>query len=120
MVDSVEPKGESLYPVVGRSPERDREVDLPEGLGLFPWHDAVERCSSRPNVHLVNAHGVKCLPVHDIEATTSIHQHFSEPLRADDWVNDERAPSWLWDMLWVVGAVKSDGGVGPHEVSGHC
>ena len=32
---------------------------------------------------------IRRLSVHDLEAATSIPQHFGEPLRADDWVGHE-------------------------------
>ena len=57
----------------------------------------------------MDAHGVERFSVHDVEATASIHQHFGEPLRPDDWVDHEQISSWLWDAFWVVGPIKGYG-----------
>jgi hypothetical protein len=72
-MESYHLEGEGLRPIVGQIPEGDGQVDLPEWFGLFPRHDAVERCSGRSDARLVDAHGIKRLDVHDVEATASIH-----------------------------------------------
>ena len=102
-------KGEDLCPIVGRIPEGDGQVDLPDRYGLLSRHDAVERRLGRPDACSVNAHGIKCLSIHDVEAATSIHQYLGEPLRADDRVDYERVPTWVCDAIWVVGSVEGYG-----------
>ena len=92
VVGSVEPNhfdGEGLRPIVGRRPKGDGQIDLPKWHDLLSKHDVVERCSDRPNARSVDAHGVEHLDKHDVEAATSIHQYFGEPLRANNWVDHE-------------------------------
>jgi len=98
MVDSMEPnhlEGEGLCPIVIWIPEGDGQINLLKRHGLLPKHDAMERCSGRSDVRSVDALGIKCLGLHDVEDTASIHQYLSEPLRVDDWVNHERISSQL-------------------------
>ena len=96
MVDRGEPdylEGGGLYPIVGWIPKGDGQVNLPHRYGLLSRHNAMERRPSRLDAHSVDAHGIKCLSVHDVEAATSIHRHLSELLRADDRVDHERVSS---------------------------
>ena len=76
MVGSMEPnhfEGEGLCPIVGWTPEGDRQIDLPKRHGLLSRHDAMERRSDWLDARLVDAHGVECFGVHDVEAAASIH-----------------------------------------------
>ena len=50
----------------------------------------MERRSGQSDAGSPDAHGVERLGVHDIEAATSVHQYFGEPLHADDRVDHER------------------------------
>ena len=75
----------------------------------------MERCLGRSDVRSVDAHGIKRHGVYDVEAAASIHQHLSEALHADDWVNHERIPPQLWDAIRVVGSVEGVGGLRPPE-----
>ena len=75
----------------------------------------MERCSSRSEARLADAHGVKRFGVHDVEAAASIHQYLGEPLRADDRVDLERVSSRLRDAFQVVGPIKGYGGLRPSE-----
>ena len=86
-------EGESLSPVIELIPKGNGQIDLPEWHGLLPEHDVVKRRSGWVEAHPVNAHHVECLGVHDVEAATSVHQYFGEPLWANDQVNDKRIPS---------------------------
>jgi hypothetical protein len=100
-------EGKGLSPEVGLIPKGDGRVDLSEGFGLFPQNDTVERHPGRSDARPVDAHGVKHLNVHDVEAATYIHQHFTEMLLVNDWINNK----WVsTQMRKVVGAVKGDGG----------
>ena len=90
MVGFVEPdhlEGKGLYPVIGRIPEDDGQIDLSKWYDLLSWHDAVERHLGRLDACSVDAHGIEHLSIHDVEAAASIHQHFGEPLHADDRVD---------------------------------
>ena len=96
MVGSVEPnplEGEGLRPIVGWTPEGDRQIDLPKRHGLLSRHDAMERRPSQPDARPVDAHGIERLSVHDVEATASIHQYLGEPLCANDQVDLEQLSS---------------------------
>ena len=103
-------KGVGLSPIIELIPEGDGHIDLSQWLGLFSEHDAVERHSGWAEACPVDAHLVKRLGVHDVEAAASIHQHFGEPLCADDWVDHEQISSQLWDAFWVVSPIKGYGG----------
>ena len=76
-------KGESFSPIIELIPKGNGHIDLPERYGLFPRHDAVERCSGWAEACPVDAHLVERLCVHDVEATASVHQYFGESLQAD-------------------------------------
>ena len=104
-------EGNGLRPVIGRIPEGDGQIDLPERRGLLSTHDAVERHPGWPDARPVDAHGIERLSVHDVEAVASIHQHLSEPFCADDRVDQERISSRLWDALRVVSPIKGYGGL---------
>jgi hypothetical protein len=49
--------------------------------------------------------------VHEVEATTPIHEGFGKPGRPDQWVEYEGKPPRLRDAVWVVRLVKSDWGL---------
>jgi hypothetical protein len=82
-------EGEGFSPKVRLIPKGDGQVDLTERFGLFPQHDDMERRSSQSDACLVDAHGVERLNVHDVEATSPIHQHLAEMLFVDNRVDDE-------------------------------
>jgi hypothetical protein len=82
-------KGKGHSPKVGLIPKGDRQVDLLEGFGLFPQHDAVERRFGWPDTRPVDTHGIERLDVHDIEAASPIHQHLAEALFVDDRIDDK-------------------------------
>jgi hypothetical protein len=103
-------EGEGRSPEVRLIPKGDGQVDLPERLGLFPRHEAMERCLGRLDARPVDAHGVECLNVHDVEAATSIHQHLAKTLLVNDWINNKRVPTRMWNAVRVVRAIESDGG----------
>ena len=105
VVDQGEPnylEGEGLCPIVGWIPEGDGQVDLPDWYGLLSQHDAVEKRPGRPDARSVDADGIKCLYVNDVEATAPVHQYLGEPLRADDRVDHEQ----VCDSIQVVGSVE--------------
>jgi hypothetical protein len=102
-------KGEGFLSKVGRIPEGDREVNLPEGQGSLPRYDTVERRSARAELGPTDPHGVKGFSVHDVEATASIHQYLGEPRVADDGVDNKRISARLRNKIRVVVTIKSDG-----------
>lgn len=51
---------------------------------------------------------IEGLNVHDVESTSSIHQHLGEVLRAYDWLDDERVHLAMWDAIEVVTLVEND------------
>ena len=69
----------------------------------------MERHSGQPNARSVDAHGVKGLGVHDVEAAASIRQHLGEPLHVNDQDNHEQIYSRLLDAFRVVGLIKGYG-----------
>jgi hypothetical protein len=83
-VESNHLEGEGLHPIVHWIHEGDGQVDLLKRYGFLPWHYAMKRCSSQSNARLVDAHGIKHLGVHDVEAAASIHQYLGELFHADD------------------------------------
>jgi hypothetical protein len=61
MVGSSEPdhlKGEGLPPKVGGSFEGDGQVNLPKGLSMIPWYDAVEQCRIGLELRPIDPHEV--------------------------------------------------------------
>ena len=108
-------KGEGLSPVVGLIPKSDGQINLPQRHGLFARHDAMERRSDGAEVRSVDGHLVECLGVLDVEATTSVHQYFRESLWANDRVDYQRIPSWVWDGVRMVGSVEGYGGLRPSK-----
>jgi hypothetical protein len=71
-------KGEGFPLEVGRSPKADGQIDLTERGGVMSWHDTVERRYIGSQLRPIDPHEVESLSVQDVEATTSIHQDFSE------------------------------------------
>ena len=86
-------EGESLRPIIGQIPKGDEQIDLPKWHGLLFRHDTMESRSGRSDARSIDAHGVECFDVHDVEATASIHQYLGEPLHADDRVDHEQISS---------------------------
>jgi hypothetical protein len=118
MVGPSEPnnlEGEGFPSEVGRSPEADGHIDLTERGGAMSRHDIVEwRCvGSQPRP--IDPHEVESLGVQDVEATTSVHQDFSESGIANDRVDDKWVVSRVRDVLRVVISAKRDGFLGPIE-----
>ena len=70
----------------------------------------MERRSDGAEVRSVDAHLVEHLGVHDVEAAASVHQYFRESLWADDWIDNKRVPSWVWDDIRMDGLVEGYGG----------
>ena len=70
----------------------------------------MERRSDGMEVRSVDAHLIERLGVHDVEATTSVHQYFRESLWADDRVDNKRVPSRVWDDIRMVGPIEGYGG----------
>ena len=66
-------EGEGLRPIVGWTPEGDGQIDLPEQHGLLFRHNIMERHPGSPDAQSVDAYGVECLSVHDVEVVASIH-----------------------------------------------
>jgi hypothetical protein len=58
----------------------------------------------------VDAYGIDCLDIHDVEVATSIHQHLAKMLLVDDQIDNERVLAQMQNVVWVVGAVEGDGG----------
>ena len=122
MVGFMEPdhlEGKGLRPISSWIPKGNRQIDLPKWHGLLSRHDVVERRSSRLDARSVDAHGIECFVVHDVEAAASIHQYLGEPLHADDWVDHEQVSSWLRGTLWVVSLIKGYGRLQPSEEGRH-
>ena len=71
----------------------------------------MERHFSRSDVRSVDAHGVECFSVHDVEFVASIHQYIREPLRADDRVDHEQISPWVRDGIRMVSPVEGYGGL---------
>ena len=112
MESSKEPnhlEGEGFSHVIELIPEGNGQIDLPEWHGLLPGHDAVERRSGWAEACPVDAHHIKHLGVHDVEATASVHQYFGESLWADDRVNHKRIPPWVRDTIRMVSPIKGYG-----------
>ena len=75
----------------------------------------MERCSDGTEVRSVDAHLVERFGIHDVEAAAPIHQYFGEPLWTDDWIDDKRVPSRVWDGIRMVGPIEGYGGFRPPE-----
>ena len=103
-------KGEGFSPVIRPIPKSDGQIDLPQWHGLPTRHDAMEGRSNGTEVHSVDAHLIEHLGVHDVEAATSVHQYFRESLWADDWIDNKRVPSRVWDGIRMVSSVEGYGG----------
>ena len=114
MVGLVEPdhlKCKGFRPIIGRIPEGDGQIDLPKWHGLLLGHDAMERRSGWAETCPVDTYLIERLGIHDVEAAASIHQYFSEPLRADDRVNHEQISSWVRGAIRMVSPIKGYGGL---------
>ena len=70
----------------------------------------MEGCSDGTEVRSIDAHLVERFGVRDVEAATSIHQYFSEPLQTDDRVDYKRIPPRVWDDIQMVSLVEGYGG----------
>jgi hypothetical protein len=49
-------EGEGLLAEIVWCAEPDRKIDLPEGLDVLAWHDAMERCRAGPQLVQPNPH----------------------------------------------------------------
>jgi hypothetical protein len=58
--------------------------------------------------------------VEDVEAATSIHQHFREPRVPDDRVDHQRVLTRVGDAVRVILAAEGDGVLRPVEEGGGC
>lgn len=111
-------KSEGLLSEVCRPTEGDRQVDLADGIRLLPRDDPLKGRSRGSQACVRYPHGRKCFSVEDVEATTSIHEHLTQALGADDGVDDEGIPPRLWNMIWMVAVIKGDRRLRPLEVRG--
>jgi hypothetical protein len=62
------------------------------------------------------AQAIEGLDVHDVEATSPIHEHLGEALRAHNWLNDEKVGPWVRDPLRMVTTIEDDQELQPSEV----
>lgn len=58
---------------------------------------------------LVEAHGIVCDKVEDVEPATSIYEHFGQSYHADNGVDDKQVSTWPWKVLRAVELIKSNG-----------
>jgi hypothetical protein len=75
----------------------------------------MEWCSISSQPRLTNPHEVKSLGVQNVEATTPVHQDFSESGVANDRVNDEWVVPRVQDVTQVILTIERDGLFGPIE-----
>jgi hypothetical protein len=73
----------------------------------------VEGCRTGLDLGPINPQEFQGLGVDDVKAAASVHEDFGEPNIADDWIDDERVPSWVWHEVEVVASVEGDRLVGP-------
>jgi hypothetical protein len=106
-------KSQNLPPEVGWGPEEDGQVDLPKGGNSSAGSDAVKRSGPSPDLGPANPHEVQGFYLDDVEDAGSIHEYLGEFGVVDDWVDDERVPPRVQDVVRVVVSVEGDGAVGP-------
>ena len=104
-------KGEGLSPIIELIPKGNGQINLPKWQGLLPRHNDVKRRSGWVEACPVDTYLIERLGIHDVEAAASIHQYFSEPLRADDRVNHEQISSWVRGAIRMVSPIKGYGGL---------
>jgi hypothetical protein len=80
---------EGFLPEVGRCPEAEGQIDLSKRGGVLSWHNTVERRCVGSQPRPIDPHEVDSLDIQDVEATTPVHQDFSESGVANDWVDDK-------------------------------
>jgi hypothetical protein len=47
--------------------------------------------------------------IEDVEAAASIHHHLGEPRVVDDWIDNQRVPARVRDVVRVILAAEGDG-----------
>ena len=111
-------KGEDIRAEVGSVAKCDGQVDLPERVRLRSRDHAVEGRAYWAEFRPGDAHGVEGVDVEDVEAATSVHQHLSEALLANNGVDDERVASWSGDVGGMVPLIEGDRRFRPAEEGG--
>jgi hypothetical protein len=99
---------EHLGAVVAHVFEGDRRINLLEGNKLSARDHSIERVWATLELVTGKPQPLEGVEVHEVEATTPIHEGLGEPSRPNQWVDYEGKPPWLWDAIRVVHSVKSD------------
>jgi hypothetical protein len=60
-----------------------------QGVGLVARYDSMEWCRARSQRGVCDPRSVDGHNIHDLEATSPIHEHLGEALRAYNWLDDE-------------------------------
>jgi hypothetical protein len=58
-------------------------------------------------------HEVQGFCIDDVEAAASIHEYLGKSSIANGWVDDERVPPRIRDVIRVIVSVEDDGAVKP-------
>jgi hypothetical protein len=102
-------ESECLLPKVDGGSEADGQVDPPDGLWSFSWHDSMEAPDTRSEVGPLDPQKVESLGIDDVEAAAPVHEYFSEARVGDDGIDDERVDSRMGDVVRMIIMVESDG-----------
>jgi hypothetical protein len=111
-------ESESFLPEVGGSTKTDRQVDPPDGLCSFSWHNSMEAPDTGSEVCPRDSQKVEGLGINDVETTATVHEHLVEVCVGDNGIDDEWVDSRIGDIVWVVITVESDGHLGPIKEEG--
>jgi hypothetical protein len=95
------------------SPEADGQIELPEGLDVFPRDDPVKRRRADPDRGQIDLQEPEGLGVDDVEAAASVHEDLGKPDVADDGIDNERVLPWARHAVGVGALVEGDGLVRP-------
>jgi hypothetical protein len=101
-------EGERFLAEIVLCAEPNRQINLPEGLDALAWRDAMEWRRAGLQMVQPNPHRPQGVRVQDIEAATSVHQHFGEPRVADDRIDNQWVLAWVGDAVRVILTAESD------------
>jgi hypothetical protein len=118
VVGPIEPnylESEGILPKVGGGAKADMHVDPPDGLCSFPRHNSMKAPDAGSVLRPPDSRKVEGLGIDNVEAATTVHEHFSEACVGNDGIDDERIDSRVRDVVRMVVTVESDGRSRPVE-----
>jgi hypothetical protein len=68
-------KGERFSAVVEGITEGNGQIDLPYQHRMFPWHNAMEWCATKPELGPADTYQIERVGIEDVELATAVHEH---------------------------------------------